>query len=59
VVDACAAAINAGEVKTAVSLVADDTVYDRPPPIGQLIGKGPSRVFGGFGLDLEFFEFPS
>jgi ketosteroid isomerase-like protein len=43
--DAYTAAINAGDVATALSFVADDAVYDRPPPLGQLVGKDAIRGF--------------
>jgi YVTN family beta-propeller protein len=45
VMDAYTAAINAGDVATALSFVADDAVYDRPPPLGQLVGKDAIRGF--------------
>ncbi|MBI2929822.1 MAG: CHRD domain-containing protein [Verrucomicrobia bacterium] len=45
VVDAYTAAINAGDVETALSFVAEDAVYDRPPPLGILTGKEAIRGF--------------
>jgi hypothetical protein len=45
VLDAYTAAINAGDVETALSFVADDAVYDRPPPLGLLTGKAAIRGF--------------
>ena len=45
VMDAYTAAINAGDVAKALSLVAEDAVYDRPPPLGILTGKDAIRGF--------------
>jgi ketosteroid isomerase-like protein len=45
VLDAYTAAINAGDVETALSFVADDAVYDQPPPFGLLTGKAAIRGF--------------
>lgn len=45
VIDAYTAAINAGDVGAALSFVAEDAVYDRPPPFGLLTGKAAVRGF--------------
>ena len=43
VIDAYAAAINAGDLEAALALVADDAVYDRPT--GAFVGKAEVRGF--------------
>lgn len=45
VVDAYTAAINAGNTEGALTFVAEDAVYDRPPPLGILTGKAAIRGF--------------
>ena len=45
VIDAYTAAINAGDLEAALSFVAEDAVYDRPPPFGVITGKVAVRAF--------------
>ena len=45
VMDTYTDAINQGDADAALALVAEDAVYDRPPPLGVLVGKAAIRGF--------------